>query len=330
MAKLMKKLRGWIISAATLLGLLLAYTSFAQVSAEVEGLALTAAGPRLIAARIIRVALGFLGIVVLTLIIYGGFLWMTAAGNEETIAKAKKVLTNAIIGLAIILSAFAITQFVLNTLLEATRGPSEVTVAGCQGSECFTDRLAGEFTVKSIQPQGTIDSKKIIVKITLSDAPNSATVTAQNIKITRTSDNSPVEGTLAVGPLIIADKTLNFSDRIITFLPSPPCPEAPTYRCFDAAVEYKVEVAPGALKRARDDKGVRCGLTSVCEVAFTPGTEIDLTPPAVTLARSPASISKLGFSTLQANVTDNSGVALAEFYHQQTCPESEGAPDLFD
>ena len=55
--------------------------ALAQVQSEVEGLALSAADPRLIAARIIRVALGFLGIVVLTLIIYGGFLWMTAAGN---------------------------------------------------------------------------------------------------------------------------------------------------------------------------------------------------------------------------------------------------------
>lgn len=76
--------------------------------------------PRQIIAKIIKIILGFLGIVAVILILYGGFLWMTAAGNEENIAKAKKLLMAGVIGLVIILSAFAITNFVLNSLMEAT------------------------------------------------------------------------------------------------------------------------------------------------------------------------------------------------------------------
>ena len=48
-----------------------------------EGIGLPTTDIRLVVARIIRVALGLLGIVAVVLIIYGGFIWMTAGGNEE-------------------------------------------------------------------------------------------------------------------------------------------------------------------------------------------------------------------------------------------------------
>jgi len=73
-----------------------------------------------ILAKLIRRALIFLGVLMILLIVYGGFTWMTAAGNDENITKAKKIITAAIIGLAIILTAYAITVFVFDVLLEAT------------------------------------------------------------------------------------------------------------------------------------------------------------------------------------------------------------------
>jgi len=73
-------------------------------------------------ARLIRVVLGFLGIIFLVLILYAGFTWMTAAGNEEKIGTAKKTMVAAIIGAAIILAAYAITYFVIDQLLVATKG----------------------------------------------------------------------------------------------------------------------------------------------------------------------------------------------------------------
>jgi len=71
---------------------------------------------RVTIANIIRIILGFLGIIAVGLIMYAGWLWMTSEGNEEKIEQAKKILQNAIIGLIIILSAFAIVSFVLNVL----------------------------------------------------------------------------------------------------------------------------------------------------------------------------------------------------------------------
>ena len=71
-------------------------------------------------ASIINVALGLLGIVAVVIILAGGFTWMTASGNEENVDKAKKMIFSGIIGLAIILSSYAIAKFVIDKLIEAT------------------------------------------------------------------------------------------------------------------------------------------------------------------------------------------------------------------
>lgn len=75
---------------------------------------------RIIVAKIIRNLFGLLGIVAVVIILYGGFLWMTSQGEEDTINKAKRVIVNGVIGLTIILSAVAITQFIISRLMEAT------------------------------------------------------------------------------------------------------------------------------------------------------------------------------------------------------------------
>jgi len=68
---------------------------------------------------IIRVALSLLGIVALVIILMGGFKWMTAAGSEEKVKEAKRLIFQGIIGMAIVLSAFAITTFVVESLSTA-------------------------------------------------------------------------------------------------------------------------------------------------------------------------------------------------------------------
>ena len=71
-------------------------------------------------ARLIKVALGFLGIVAVIIVLMGGFKWMTAGGNDEKVQEAKKMLIAGVIGMAIILSAYAITTFVVSSILDAT------------------------------------------------------------------------------------------------------------------------------------------------------------------------------------------------------------------
>ncbi len=72
--------------------------------------------------RIINVVLGFVGIILLVMLLYAGYLWMTSGGEADKVTTAQTMIRNAIIGLIIITSAFAITQFILNALLGATGG----------------------------------------------------------------------------------------------------------------------------------------------------------------------------------------------------------------
>lgn len=82
---------------------------------------------RIIAARIIRIVLELLGIIALAIIIYAGFKWMTAAGDESKVEDAKKQLVNGLIGLVIILVAYSIATFVFYRMQYITTGIMPVT-----------------------------------------------------------------------------------------------------------------------------------------------------------------------------------------------------------
>lgn len=69
-----------------------------------------------IISTIIQSFLGLLGVIFLLLIVYGGVIWMTAQGEEGKVEKAQKIIRNAIIGLIIVVSAYAISFFIINAL----------------------------------------------------------------------------------------------------------------------------------------------------------------------------------------------------------------------
>jgi len=70
---------------------------------------------------IIQLIIGFAGVILLIIITYASFLWLTARGNEDQVTKAKAWLRNGIIGLIITLMAFAITSFIVNSVRDALR-----------------------------------------------------------------------------------------------------------------------------------------------------------------------------------------------------------------
>lgn len=80
-----------------------------------------------IVATIIKAFLGLLGIIFIILMIAAGYNWMTAAGDEEKINKAKDTIKRAIIGLLIIVTAYAITVFVFQNLPGGNGGGGSVT-----------------------------------------------------------------------------------------------------------------------------------------------------------------------------------------------------------
>ncbi|MCD4705798.1 hypothetical protein K8R61_01830 [bacterium] len=72
------------------------------------------------AAKIINILLGFLAVIFVILIVYAGFLWMTAGGKEEQVGTAKKILIRSVIGVVIILGSYIIAWFVMSKLSTIT------------------------------------------------------------------------------------------------------------------------------------------------------------------------------------------------------------------
>ncbi len=65
---------------------------------------------------IIDVVLGILGILAVAYIIYGGFMFTTAAGDANKTKKARETIMYGVIGLVVALLAFAIVNFVLTSV----------------------------------------------------------------------------------------------------------------------------------------------------------------------------------------------------------------------
>jgi len=110
----------FIVFAVLLPAFVLALPALAQPDlgtgyAENLDLVTTNEDPRDVAVNIVRYLMTFLGIIAVVIILWGGFKWMTAAGNEDKVASAKKIIAAGAIGLVVILAAFAIVTFVINT-----------------------------------------------------------------------------------------------------------------------------------------------------------------------------------------------------------------------
>lgn len=79
--------------------------------------------PEIIVGEILQAGMLLIGVFFGILIIYGGFLWMTARGNEETAKKAINILQTAVIGFIIVASAYAISDFVITKVITAAYSP---------------------------------------------------------------------------------------------------------------------------------------------------------------------------------------------------------------
>ncbi len=89
---------------------------------------------RVAVVRIIRNLLGILGLIALAIMLYAGILWMTSQGDSKKIDLAKKILLNAVIGLIIIMMAFAIVQWIFSVLSSSQQaGSGEL----CQAGQCY-------------------------------------------------------------------------------------------------------------------------------------------------------------------------------------------------
>jgi len=74
---------------------------------------------------ILKYLMTFLGIIAVIIVLYGGFVWMTAGGNDDNVRRAKNIITAGIIGLAIVLASYAVVTFIVKITSDALDGEFE-------------------------------------------------------------------------------------------------------------------------------------------------------------------------------------------------------------
>ena len=94
-----------------------AQANLAQAGTQ-AGISTTVTLPELIG-RIINIVLSLLGVIFLALAVYGGYEWMTAQGDDKQVTSAKNIIKNSIIGLVIIVAAYAISNYVVQSVFIA-------------------------------------------------------------------------------------------------------------------------------------------------------------------------------------------------------------------
>lgn len=125
----MKKIAKYLLSLVFVLSLAaIPAASFALTEAQVgidSGSAPTALGlgaktPVQTATSLINTAMVFLGLIAVGIVLLAGFKWMTAGGNEDKVGEAKKLMASGVIGLIILLSAWGIAKYVIQTAMTVT------------------------------------------------------------------------------------------------------------------------------------------------------------------------------------------------------------------
>ena len=109
--------------------------------------------------------LSLLSLIFIVLILYAGFNWMTASGDEQKVTKAKDTITKAVIGLVIIVAAYSITYFVFKTIPFGTGSSGTSGGTGSTGifdsvsnwwnSWSFSDLFSGSDSTDSGSGEGS-------------------------------------------------------------------------------------------------------------------------------------------------------------------------------
>ena len=98
-----------------------------QLSETVGKTGVTETNIETVGGKVLKAALALVGMVFFIIIFYGGFRWLLARGNEEDITKAKNTVIGAIIGLMIVLGAYAITNFVTSRMITGGGGGGDAS-----------------------------------------------------------------------------------------------------------------------------------------------------------------------------------------------------------
>jgi len=238
-----------------------------------------------IIARIIRIILSVLGIVTVCLIIYGGYLYLTAHGDTKRTALANQIFKNSAIGLVIILSSYSIASFILSKLLEATTTSSITSSQGAYTNEPLSSALGSGILETHYPARNALDiprNTNIIVTFKVpidptsfiegysEDQPEGNGLNTKSVFIYETLKGK--ESALSSEEVaVIIDET----GTTVVFDPLPLLGNSQTDTNYTVLLTSQIQTADGesAFTGSQAD-----GYAWTFEVS----TEVDLTPPQIT------------------------------------------------
>lgn len=238
-----------------------------------------------IVARLIRTFISVLGIIAVVIVIYAGWLYMTAGGDSEQVGRAKRMLTQGAIGLFLVLASFSITQFILGQLLDATQ--QQATVTSQAPTDLYSEPLSGSLGAGVINdhypPRNALDiPRNVNIFVTFKqpinpdtiitdysqDPQNTTTLNSGNVLIYPTDQGEAA----ALGP-DDAVVTANDDNTIFTFNPVDLLGSANEDTNYTVALRSGIQLENG--DSAFQDTG------GGYEWTFEVSTEVDWTPPVV-------------------------------------------------
>ncbi|MFA5155087.1 MAG: Ig-like domain-containing protein [Patescibacteria group bacterium] len=266
------------------------------------GGSLAATDPRVMAGRVIQIALGFLGVIAVVLIMTAGFLWATSAGDEEKITRAKAMLRNAVIGLIIILSAWGIATFVITRLIDATggtAGPNSFN-GGSGGFSSPGVGAIGACTMESTYPANSQSDvpRNTAVMATFKETVNPENLCHNSVGEACTCDNATCRqinptairvyktdlGDACAGASCpspngnVTEINLTLANEGKTIILTP----ANFLGSSDGNTQYSVKLSNQVKKLDGTSMFKGCG-ADFAEWSFTVSSNLDLTPPLVAL-----------------------------------------------
>ncbi len=261
----------------------------ADTVAEVAGTAgLSDSNLMVIIGRIIGVLISLLGVVFLVLVIYAGYLWMTAGGDATKVEKAKKILINATIGLVITLFSFAIVNFVFYALTGAglfsgrDYGTDAIYIESYSGSlgsgairDHYPERAATDVARNTkifVTFRDAMDIESFIDGYDTNGTPDDV---SDDTVATALRDRNIIIFPTAEGQAHAFDSSevkVSFTDNLKTFVFSPPI-----LGSSSEDVRYTVRLEDSI----KNTDGVKVINDGGYEWFFTVGTELDLDPPTI-------------------------------------------------
>lgn len=289
---------------------------------------------RLLIVRVVQILLTLVGLAAVLVVIYGGWLWMTARGNDDQVKRAKKVLINGLIGLVLIISSYFIVQLVVGTftdLLDPSTAES-CTVNDTQGcgscggvrtcdasgkwGACVSGGLCPEdapFGLQTYTPTGSDNPVNSVVTMKFKMDVETLTATSIanfDIKARPTADAAAVPTTVAGAISLAKDSDGNDQKDKVVFVPSAVCTEDTSQNCFAKNSTVTVTVSDSL----RSANGVRltCPLTG-CTWTFEIGESFDAAAPTISYKKPRRTVPIANSVLIEATVRDDFKVGATRF-----------------